>query len=1025
MSEALLNQPELVGRDAELVKLKEALDAAIIGKGSTTFIAGEAGIGKTRLVSELISKAEKKGAQIIHGWCLAESLEPLMPVKSALREAGLFHLISGDPPPMVVSAYLMNDAGLLIAKAEREELGLDPYIFGSMLKAVGSFVKDSMQMVDNVERTGGLNTLGYQDYKILIEESDGLYLAAVTKGSLSEMLVGDMRNVLTSINSNFKSALNGWDGDLEKLSGIDAPVSRLVMSGKYSGKHMVDDPELRRENLFDNVLMGLRRLSADKPLLLFLDDLQWADPTTLTLLHYLAKNLTGEKAMILGTYRPEDILRSWDGKTHPLETAMQNMNREGLLEKIEIKRLDSINSRAIVLSVLGTRDFDNTVMDRIYKEADGNPFFVLEVLKLLTEEGAIAQAENGAWKLAADVEKLDIPSKVYDVVKRRLDRLMEEQRRILDCASVVGDEFRSDVVGKVVNIGKMQLLENLSKIEKTHNLVHYLKDKYRFDHAKVRDVLYNGIGEELRREYHRVVGDTIAELHKDNVDEVAGELAYHYYEAKDEKATEYLIKMGENANKESSVDEATRAYTQAVEITKRPCLKIEGLLGLISTDIYYGNYRLAEVKITEVKKYIKECQDKKLEAKAILASGLVSRLLGDNKSAQIMLDKSLQMYKELNDKDGISNAFLHTAAKAYSEGNYNVSLDLLKQCLQIQIEQGNDQKIPAIYRRLGTISTSIGDYTRALDYLEKGRKIAVSIGEKRMITAILYDMAEIAEIQGNYEEGINLLEMELKIWNEIAKEYDLYRIYHTKAKIAHLKNDFNQAIELYNKCAQLCSDKEDKMAPSFFYRKISEIYLDLGNDNKALEYAERNLKISAVNDDKYNVISGYQLIASIQLMNKEYQKALYNCEQSLQIAKSINASRRIILDYCRISQIFLETQDFENALEHVKSGLSIAMKINAKLEEGICHRVLGMVYRERGEIEKALEEFETVTTMFNIMKMKKELACVQYERALLFKKQGKVDEAKECLEKAYSEFERMGMKYWADKCRKALEDLDT
>ena len=114
MAESLLQQPELTGREHELSKLKKTLDNAINGKGSTTFIAGEAGIGKTRLVSELKKYCQEKDVNTIKGWCLAESLEPLMPIRSALRETGLYHLVSGDSPPLVVSAYLINEANHII-----------------------------------------------------------------------------------------------------------------------------------------------------------------------------------------------------------------------------------------------------------------------------------------------------------------------------------------------------------------------------------------------------------------------------------------------------------------------------------------------------------------------------------------------------------------------------------------------------------------------------------------------------------------------------------------------------------------------------------------------------------------------------------------------------------------------------------------------------------------------------------------------------------------------------------------------
>ena len=439
MIESGLPQPELVGRGDELAKLKRSLDHAIAGQGSTVFISGEAGIGKTRLVSELLKEAESRQVQVIKGWCLAESLEPLMPVKTALRDAGLYHLISSEPPPNVISAYLMNEAGMLIAKSEKVESGLDPDIFTSMLKAVGDFVQDSLSMMGK-EGGGGLNSLGYQKFKILIQTSGRISIATVVEGSESEFLIDDMKRTLAEVGDR----LDNWTGDMSDVEDIEPKVSWFVYSGKYDGQFLVDDPKLKQENLFDNVLLGLQRASVDAPIVLFIDDLQWADPTTLNLLHNLARNIGTHGILILGTYRPEDIKLEVDGKPHFLVTAMQNMSRESLFEEVGLKRFDSQDTRSLVESALGPNSLEGPFFERVYKETEGTPFYVLEVLKLLIGDRAIVKDE--IWKLEADIGSIDIPSKVYDVIKRRLDRLIEEQRELLEFAAVIGEEFSTDLL---------------------------------------------------------------------------------------------------------------------------------------------------------------------------------------------------------------------------------------------------------------------------------------------------------------------------------------------------------------------------------------------------------------------------------------------------------------------------------------------------------------------------------------------------------------------------------------------------
>ena len=1024
MEEMMLQQPELIGREAELNKLKQSLDNAISGKGSTTFIAGEAGIGKTRLVSELIKEAEAKDVQLIQGWCLAESLEPLMPIKTALREAGLFHLISGDPPPLVVSAYLMDDSGILIAKSEREELDLDAHIFSSMLKAVGSFVKDSMQMVDEEKIAGGLNILGYQEYKILIEEYQGLHLASVTKGSLSEFLVSDMRSVLNEVNRTYGDVLADWDGDLDKVKGIDNIVSRMVMSGKYGGQYIIDDPNIRQENLFDNVLLGIQRLSSEKPLLLFLDDLQWVDPSTLNLLHYLARNTKQSMVMIMGTYRPEDIVKSWEGKTHQLETAMQNMNRENLLEKIQLERLSPDSTRGLVESTLGAISFEQVFFNKIYNETEGNPFFILEVIKLLSEENALAQDEEDTWILAADIEKLDIPSKVYDVVKRRLNRLIEEQREMLECASVIGEEFSTDILEQTTDMGKLPLLKNLSKIEKTHMLIHYLKDKYRFDHAKVREVLYNGISEELRKEFHRIVGDTIAEIHKDNLDEVTGELAYHYYEAGDEKASEYLIKVGSNAWADMSVEEARRAYSKALEISKDPCSRIEALLGLIWIHNFYGEYDLSNTEIIEASEYIVNCQEKKLEARLLQAKGLLRREQGEIDESNTLTEKTLNISLEIDDKEGIASAYTTLASNAYYSGDYETSLEFLEKSLKIEEEIGNKRQIASKYRYMAEISKTRANYDVALGYFEKSRQICEEIGNRRIITDILAGMTDIARIKGDREEELRLYENVLQIFNEMGKEHDLGNIYHTKALIAKLKGNYQESIEYYHKCQQMCEESGDKWGISRFHEKISKIYVEKGEYDKALECAKESLEIRENMGFKRGMAYTLNYIGSVHQEKGELDKALEYYGKSLEIGLEIGEKMLSVNNYCGLVEAHLGLEDVLKALENAEKAVEISKNNNLKSEEAISHRVLGMVFREKFEWNKAIESFENARVILEDTGEKKEMARLFHEYGLLWKAKSEHDKAKEHLEKSLSMFEEMGMKLWAEKCEKALEKIE-
>jgi len=281
-------------------------------------------------------------------------------------------------------------------------------------------------------------------------------------------------------------------------------------------------------------------------------------------LYYLARDVQNSKILVVGAYRPEEVTKTYERTVHPLLDIMQRMSRDDLFQKIELKRLSQINYFDFILSMLGVDLGDLAKL--IYKETEGNPFFAIETLRLLMQQKVLIK-EDDRWKLSKNINEVEIPPRVYDVVVRRINDLKDEERDILDCASVVGENFSSGVVENVSGLGRIRLLKSLNSIERRYHLVHSFEDGYRFDHSKIREVLYNEIAPELRKEYHSMIAKYMEEANKDRLEEVVNELAYHCCRSKNaQKGVSYLLKAGEDAREKWAAFEAVRFYSQALEM---------------------------------------------------------------------------------------------------------------------------------------------------------------------------------------------------------------------------------------------------------------------------------------------------------------------------------------------------------------------------------------------------------------------------------------------------------------------------
>ena len=319
--------------------------------------------------------------------------------------------------------------------------------------------------------------------------------------------------------------------------------------------------ELNRESIqhqtFEIFGELLCRLSSERPLCVVLEDLHWADESTIELLE-ATLGVTEEAAVALVfLYRTEREHRSW----HLGERARQLYPHR--FREVELRPLPPDASRTLVG---GTADGElpPSVADVLVERAGGNPFFLEEAFRDLVERGALRR-NNGSWELAVGPEELTVPAVVQGALQARLDRLDPSTREVLSLAAVIGRTFGLPLLERLVP--HERLLPALSELQRLDLVVETRRrptPEYRFRHGLVQEVAYNSLVESARRKLHKRVGEALAELSRDSADEVWDLLARHFSEADDpEKAVEYLLKAGDAARRIYADQEAIEHYSRA------------------------------------------------------------------------------------------------------------------------------------------------------------------------------------------------------------------------------------------------------------------------------------------------------------------------------------------------------------------------------------------------------------------------------------------------------------------------------
>jgi DNA-binding CsgD family transcriptional regulator len=290
--------------------------------------------------------------------------------------------------------------------------------------------------------------------------------------------------------------------------------------------------------LLQQALDFFTALATTRPLLLLLDDLHWADSASLDLLRFLARSLSDLPLAILATYRSDELTRR-----HPLYQLLPTLVRESGAERLDLRPLDRAAIRSLVATRYPLPDAEtDRLADNLLARTEGNALFVVELLRALTEEGALRQ-EDGGWKLG-DLAGVAVPMLLRQVIDGRLGRLDGEALHLLAVAAVIGQEVSFTLWAAVAEADEDTVLAVVEQGLEARLLVESAGgDGVRFAHALIREAVYEGIAPLRRRQLHRRVAEALTATRAPDPDAVA----YHFQRVGDPRAVPWLIAAGDRA----------------------------------------------------------------------------------------------------------------------------------------------------------------------------------------------------------------------------------------------------------------------------------------------------------------------------------------------------------------------------------------------------------------------------------------------------------------------------------------------
>ena len=331
------------------------------------------------------------------------------------------------------------------------------------------------------------------------------------------------------------------------------------------------DPQTEQQRLSESVVLLFSALSSHGPVLLVLEDAHWADGGTLSLLRHLARRSHQPDLRLLTvmTYREVEL-----DEARALNEVLLDLGREHLAARIKLTRLTR-DQTGEMLAVLFQEEITPDFLDGIYRETEGNPFFVEEVCKALIEQGVLTR-QGGRWHRPSMAE-VQVPQSVRVAIQSRLAKLPEDAQEMLRRASIVGREFDVDVLRKACDLDEDRLIDSLEAAERAQ-LIEELhrpgearsaSPRFTFVHALIPHTLAEAVSGLRRQRIHRRVAEALEQLSGDRLDELAPSIGRHFAEAGEwDKAAEHLLRAGDQANRLYAYQEAIEDYEEALGILR-------------------------------------------------------------------------------------------------------------------------------------------------------------------------------------------------------------------------------------------------------------------------------------------------------------------------------------------------------------------------------------------------------------------------------------------------------------------------
>ena len=511
----------------------------------------------------------------------------------------------------------------------------------------------------------------------------------------------------------------------------------------------------QRHYLFTRFREYLERSASHVPLVLLFDDLHWADDSTLLLLEHFAQHAPHMRMLMLGTYRDVDL-----DVGRPFAKSLERMTRQRIADRITLRRMPE-DDVVELLASLGAPNPPPALVDAIYHETEGNPFFIEEVFRHLRDDGRLLDAD-GRWLPDIDIAELEVPEGVKLVIGRRLERAGDACRDVLTAAAVIGPRFDLRLLQAVSETPEDDILDALETAERAGLILapHSRREtRYAFSHELIRQTLLSSLSMPRRQRRHQKTADALERVFAGRVEERVAELAYHLFQAGaavdiDRTATA-LLAAARQALTAGAFAEASAHVDRALSIIEEDSTDVVAELKFVRAESFRGMGRWSEAirEYDEVLPRLYRLANPEIAGAA--AADLVSMLAWVEGNHPRMLELLLDTLQALPALSKRRRSLLLARAGGSTAiiDSLDAGLALIDQAVALAEESGDPAALADVVMVRGGVLYNFARGDGCIREMSRARPIAIALNRRWELATILSFLGRSLSLAGRFAES--------------------------------------------------------------------------------------------------------------------------------------------------------------------------------------------------------------------------------------------------------------------------------